>query len=125
MNGAGGKGGQRTVSKLTLILPTFVAPTGTMLKNPYFHLPRRATRSLRTKRLCNLLAIYGDTEKSSPKDEDQVVCHSVRSRSKERTNEMPALFYDPSRGTVEPMVVAGGEVDNAEEKGMPGPDAGS
>ena len=69
--------------------------------------------------------MYGDTEKSSPKDENQVVCHSVRSRLKERTDEMPALFYDPSCGTVEPMVVTRGEVDNAEEKGVPGPDAGS
>ena len=45
------------MSKLILMLPTFVAPTGIMLKNPCFHLPRRATRSFNTKRLCNLLAI--------------------------------------------------------------------
>lgn len=41
------------------------------------------------------------------------------------TNEMPALFDDPSGGTVEPMVVARGEVDDAEEEGVPGPNAGS
>ena len=42
-----------------------------------------------------------------------------------RTNEMSTLFDDPSGGTVEPMVVARGEVDNAEEKSISGSDASS
>ena len=61
----GGRTG-RTVSKLTLMEPTLVAPTGTIEKNPCLHLPRRATRSFRTKRFAMRFAIYGETEKSSP-----------------------------------------------------------
>ena len=55
-----------TESKFTLMLPTFVAPTGTILKKPYRHRPRSATRSLSTNRFWSRLAIYGDTENSSP-----------------------------------------------------------
>lgn len=57
-----------TVSKLILMLPTLVAPTGTMLKKPYRHRPSIATRSLSTKRFCNRLAMYGETENSSPEN---------------------------------------------------------
>ena len=42
-----------------------------------------------------------------------------------RTNEMSTLFNDPSGGTVEPMVVTRCEIDDAEEKGISRPDAGS
>ena len=42
-----------------------------------------------------------------------------------RTDEMSTLFNDPSGGTVEPVVVTRGEVDNAEEKGISGPDTSS
>ena len=38
---------------------------------------------------------------------------------------MPPFLDDPSSRTMEPMVVTRGEVDNAEEKGVPGLDAGS
>lgn len=55
-----------TESKLTLILPTLVAPTGTIPKKPCRHRPRSATRSLSTNRFWRRLAIYGDTENSSP-----------------------------------------------------------
>lgn len=57
---------KRTESKLTRMEPTLVAPTGTMEKKPWRHRPRRATRSLRTNRSWSLLAIQGETEKSSP-----------------------------------------------------------
>lgn len=56
----------RTLSKLTRIEPTLVAPTGTIEKKPYRQRPRRATRSFRTKRSASLPTIQGDTEKSSP-----------------------------------------------------------
>jgi len=45
--------------------------------------------------------------------------------SNKRTNEMSTLFNDPSGGTVEAVVVTRGEIDNAEEKGISGPDASS
>lgn len=38
----GGENQERTLSKLTTMLPTLVAPTGTMLKKPCFHRPRTA-----------------------------------------------------------------------------------
>lgn len=38
---------------------------------------------------------------------------------------MPPFFDNPGSGTMEPMVVTWGEVDDAEEKGIPWPDAGS
>lgn len=38
---------------------------------------------------------------------------------------MSTLFNDPSGGAVEPVVVTRGEVYDAEEKGISGPDAGS
>ena len=55
-----------TWSKLILMLPTFVAPTGIMLKNPCLHRPSMATRSLRTNRFSRRFATYGETENSSP-----------------------------------------------------------
>lgn len=55
-----------TESKFTLMLPTLVAPTGTMPKKPYRHRPRRATRSFRTNRFASRFTMYGDTENSSP-----------------------------------------------------------
>lgn len=106
------------------MLPTLVAPTGIMLKNPYFHLPRRATRSFKTKRLCNLLAMYGDTEKSSPGDGGQIVYRSPVTFN-ERTNEMSTLFNDPSGGTMESMVITRSEIDDAEVKGISGLDVSS
>ena len=42
-----------------------------------------------------------------------------------RTDEMSTLFNDPSGGTVEPVIVTRGEIDNAEVKGISGPDASS
>ena len=42
-----------------------------------------------------------------------------------RTNEMPALFDDPRGGAVESMVVSRSEVDDTEEEGISGLDAGS
>ena len=57
----------RTLSKLTLMLPTFVAPTGTMPKNPYRHRPNNATRSFKTNRFARRLAMYGETENNSPR----------------------------------------------------------
>lgn len=47
--------------------PTLVAPTGTIPKKPYLHLPNKATLSLSTNKSFNLFAIQGLTEKSSPK----------------------------------------------------------
>src|SRR5882762_3369265 len=47
---SGGANDWITVSKLILMLPTLVAPTGTIEKNPYFQRPSNATRSLRTNR---------------------------------------------------------------------------
>lgn len=44
---------------------------------------------------------------------------------KKRTDEMPPFFDNPGSRTMEPMVVTRGEVDDAEEKGIPGLDAGS
>lgn len=55
-----------TWSKLILMLPTFVAPTGTIPKKPCFHRPRSATRSFSTKRFSSRFAMYGETEYSSP-----------------------------------------------------------
>jgi hypothetical protein len=57
-------------------------------------------------------------------NEGQLVCHRLRSFNK-RTNEMSTLFDDPGGGTMEAMVVAGSEVDDAKEKGISGPDASS
>jgi len=45
--------------------------------------------------------------------------------SNRRTNEMSALFDDPSGGTMEPVIVTRGEIDNTEEKGISGSDASS
>jgi len=42
-----------------------------------------------------------------------------------RTDEMPTLFDDPSGGTMEPVVVTRGEVDDTEEKGISRLDASS
>src|SRR5579862_9462688 len=58
-----------TSSKLILIDPTFVAPTGTIAKEPYRHLPSKTMRSFSTKRFSRSLTMYGDTEKSSPTSE--------------------------------------------------------
>lgn len=52
-------------------------------------------------------------------------CAKESTTGDRRTDEMPALFNDPSGGTVESMVVSRGEVDDAEEKGISGLDAGS
>lgn len=41
-----------------------------------------------------------------------------------RTDKMPAFLNDPSGGAVESMVVSRGEIDDAEEKGISGLDAG-
>ncbi|KAH3687247.1 hypothetical protein WICPIJ_001763 [Wickerhamomyces pijperi] len=56
----------KSLSKLTLILPTFVAPTGIMEKKPYFQYPKRATLSFNTKSLFNVLWKYGATLNNSP-----------------------------------------------------------
>ena len=45
--------------------------------------------------------------------------------SSRRTDKMSALFDDPSGGTVEPVIVTRGEIDNAEEKGISRFDASS
>ena len=45
--------------------------------------------------------------------------------SYELTNEMSTLLNNPSGGTMEPMVVTRGEVDDTEEKGISGSDATS
>lgn len=42
-----------------------------------------------------------------------------------RTDEMSTLFDNPSGGTVEPMVVTRGEVDDTEEKGVSGSNVSS
>lgn len=42
-----------------------------------------------------------------------------------RTDKMPALFNNPSGGTVEPMVVSRGKVDYAKEKSVSGLDSRS
>ena len=42
-----------------------------------------------------------------------------------RTDEMSTLFDNPSGGTMEPVVVTRGKVDNTEEEGVPGFDASS
>jgi len=46
--------------------PTLVAPTGTIEKKPYFHLPIRATRSLTANKLWTKLTIAGDTLSKCP-----------------------------------------------------------
>ena len=45
--------------------------------------------------------------------------------SNRRTNKMSTLFDDPSGGTMEPMIVTRGKVDNTEEKGISGFDTSS
>lgn len=106
----------RTLSKLTLMLPTFVAPTGTMPKKPYRQRPSNATRSLRTKRLANRLTRNGETENNSP-----TWCFSQlptpwscpRTR---RTSKVSSSFNNPRSRTVEPMVISGSKVDDGEVK---------
>jgi len=41
--------------------PTLVAPTGTIEKKPYFHLPRSAIRSLTVNKLWTKLTTFGAT----------------------------------------------------------------
>ena len=65
-SGTGTKENTLTLSKLMFILPTFVAPTGTMPKNPCLQRPRSATRSLSTNKFSKRLAMKGDTENNSP-----------------------------------------------------------
>ena len=57
---------ERTWSKFILMLPTLVAPTGTIPKKPCFQRPSKATRSFRTNRFSRRFAMYGETENSSP-----------------------------------------------------------
>ena len=45
--------------------------------------------------------------------------------SDKRTNEVSTLFDDPSGGTMEPMVITRGEVDDTEEKGVSWSDTSS
>lgn len=81
-----------TESKFTRIEPTFVAPTGIIEKKPYRQRPRRATRSLRTKRSASLPTIQGETEKSSPaRSREHSQQHAEdggrRKREERRTNQ--------------------------------------
>lgn len=65
-----------TLSKLILMLPTLVAPTGTMPKKPNFQRPSKATRSFRTNKFSNRFAIQGETEKRSPAQSVlRISCH--------------------------------------------------
>ena len=57
-------------------------------------------------------------------DEGQLTCHRSSTFNK-RTNEMSTLFNDPGSGTVEPVVITRGEIDNAEVKGISRPDTGA
>jgi hypothetical protein len=55
-----------TRSKLIFMLPTLVAPTGTMPKEPCCHCPSSATRSFDTNRFSTHFATHGETKNSSP-----------------------------------------------------------
>lgn len=115
--------GERTLSKLTTIDPTLVAPTGIMLKNPCFQRPSSATRSLRTKRLAIRRAMYGETLKSSP------VHASTRPKIKSvtrpkggmlrvggRTSKVPSPLHNPSSRTMEPMIISRRKIHNRKEQ---------
>lgn len=97
------------------MLPTLVAPTGIIEKKPWRHRPRRATRSLRTKRSWSLLAIQGETEKSSPVGARQSESEAGR-REHRLTSKVAATLDNPARGAVEAVVVSRGEVDDGEEE---------
>lgn len=107
----------RTWSKLILMLPTFVAPTGTMLKKPCFHRPSSATRSFSTNRFSSRFAIHGETEKRSPVY-SKVSNPSVTDNGR-HTNKVPSALNDPCSRTVEPVIVSRRQINDDEERVVP------
>src|SRR6266702_279447 len=101
------------------MLPTFVAPTGTMPKNPCRQRPRSATRSLSTNRFSARFATQGETENSSPARRHLA---SPRTKKKKPTLKMPPLLNHPCRRTVEPMIITRREIYHSKKESVAGLD---
>lgn len=107
-----------TWSKLILMLPTLVAPTGTMPKNPYFHLPSSATRSFSTNTSDSLFTIHGETEKRSPTPDPDFRMRPHVLLNALLTYEVPSLLHHPCCRAVKAVVIARRKVNNSEEQRM-------
>jgi hypothetical protein len=77
------------------MLPTFVASTGTMPKNPCRQRPRSATPSLSTNKFSARFATQGETENNSPVNNVAISLPSRRQKAKKKPYPENAAASQP------------------------------
>jgi hypothetical protein len=86
-----------------------------MPKKPCRQRPSIATRSFNTNKFSTRFATHGDTENNSPVSDISTVQRGS-CQAKNSTLEMPPLFDDPRRWTVETVIVSRREINDREKE---------